>query len=225
MSPPKKIVAAAAAAVLLLGTTAYSALLVGDINAMSSFNGTQEFDAPAPPTSRSLKADVDYAVYAPGKFNLSFPGSDPSGGQRYVYAYRVHSTGTIGGPTLEKEPTYLSVGFDLGDIAQDITFLNLGNGADPVLTRFIAFDGSNPPVAPYSSATWDFQTPIPDGQYSEVVLFTSPQPPERDDSSVLGPAVNAQRTLPSPGPVPEPGSLLAACGMVAALLVRRRAMK
>ena len=36
----------------------------------------------------TLNATVDYAVYAPGSFDLSFPNADPSDGTDYVYAYR-----------------------------------------------------------------------------------------------------------------------------------------
>ena len=74
---PRKTIFAAAAAVLLTGARAFSALLVGDVNAMTGWSGTVNFDAAQAPFT--MKAEVDYAVYAPGQFNLSFAGGDPSG--------------------------------------------------------------------------------------------------------------------------------------------------
>src|SRR2546426_12007332 len=103
---PRKMILAAAAAVLLLGARAFSALLVGDANAMTGWNGTVNFDTVIAPFT--MKAEVDYAVYAPGQFNLSFPGGDPSAGARYVYAYRVHNTGSSTLST-ERNPGFFSV--------------------------------------------------------------------------------------------------------------------
>ncbi len=212
---PRKTIFAAAAAVLLTGARAFSALLVGDVNAMTGFNGTVNFDAVQVPFT--MKAEVDYAVYAPGQFNASFPGGDPSAGARFVYAYRVHNTGTSTLST-ERNPGFFSVGFDPGDAAQDIGFLDLNVGSDPNPAEFIPVGGG----PNYTSATWNFNPVIPKASYSEVLIFTSKNGPQMDDASVQG-GVSAQRLLPSP--VPEPGTALAACGMAVALLMRRRASK
>jgi len=212
---PRKTILAATASVLLLGASAFGALLVGDGNAMAGFNGTTNFDAAM--AGYTQKTDVDYAVYAPGNFNLSFPGGDPSGGARFVYAYRVHNTGNSVLAT-ELNPNYLSVGFDPGDLPQDIGFLNNNVGSDPNPAQFIPIGGG----PNYTSATWNFSPPIPKLAYSEVLIYTSVNRPEFDDSSIQS-GIVAQKTLPSP--VPEPGTALAACGMGAALLMRRRASK
>jgi len=218
MSPRKKIFAAAAA-VLLLGTRAFSAILATDVNAMAGFKGTVDFTAALPPLS--MNAEVDYAVYAPGQFNLTFgSGADPSNGARFVYAYQIHNTGTVGN-SLQRDPAFFSVGFDGNENPQNIGFLNIPAGdTSPSASTFIPVGSP-----PYASATWDFNPVIPDTKFSEILLFTSAAPPEFEDASVQGGGLSTQRRLPSPLPVPEPGSALAALGMSAALLIRRRASK
>jgi len=219
MTPGKTFIAAAAA-VLLLGTRAFSAILATDVNAMAGFKGTVDFTSLVPPPM-SMRAEVDYAVYAPGQFNLTFgAGADPSNGARYVYAYQVHNTGTSTG-TLERDPAFFSVGFDLDENPLDIGFLNIPAGdIAPSASKFIPIGSP-----PYASATWDFNPTIPDGKFSEILLFTSAAPPEFDDASVQGGGLSTQKRLPSPLPVPEPGTALAVVGMGAALLMRRRASK
>ncbi len=209
---PRKTILIAAAAVMLCGTRAFPAILADDVNAISGFHGTEDFSTAVPPLS--MMAQVDYAVYAPGMFNASFPGSDPSSGLRYVYAYRVHNTGTPGN-ALERDPAFLSVGFDGGELPQNMGFVDLNIGDNPNASTLIPVSGP-----PYASATWNFTFPITETKYSEVLLFTSPFPPEFDDASVQGGGLATQKRLPSP--VPEPGTALAACGMMAALLTRRR---
>jgi hypothetical protein len=212
---PRKIILAAAASVLLLGANAYSALLVGDSNAMAGWNGTVNYDVAV--AQYTMKADVDYAVYAPGQFNLSFPGSDPSSGAQFVYAYRVHNTGnsTLG---TELNPDYFSVGFDPGDLPQNIGFVDLNVGQDPNPAQFIIVGGG----PDYTSATWKFQPALAKQSYSEVLIYTSRNGPELENASVQG-GLAVTHLLPSP--VPEPGLAFAACGMAAALLMRRRVSK
>ncbi len=65
MSPRKTMLLAAAAA-MLWSTRAFSAILATDANAISGFNGTQDFSTSI--SGLSMKSEVDYAVYAPGKF-------------------------------------------------------------------------------------------------------------------------------------------------------------
>jgi len=207
-----------AAAAMLWSTRAFSAILATDANAISGFHGTQDFSTSI--SGLSMKGEVDYAVYAPGKFNLTFgAGSDPSSNQRYVYAYQMHNTGG----TADRDLGFLSVGFDGsgpgGSNPANFGMLLVGDhGDDPSLSSLIPTSGP-----PYNSATWNFSTPIPDSHYSEILLFTSPFPPEFYDASVQGGGVSKQSRLPSP--VPEPGTALAACGMIGALLIRRRNSK
>jgi hypothetical protein len=213
---PRKIIFLAAAAATLWGTRAYSAILATDANAIAGFHGTQDFSTTI--ATLSMKGEVDYAVYAPGQFKLTFgPGSDPSSDQRYVYAYQMHNTGG----TADRDLGFLSVGFDQstpgGSNPTNLGFLNLNTGDDPTSSTFV------PAAAPFHSATWNFNNTIGDGRFSEVLIFTSPFPPAFYDSSVQGGGLSKQSRLPSP--VPEPGTALAACGLAGALLIRRRNSK
>src|SRR2546423_279715 len=218
MSPRKTmILAAAAAAAMLCGTKAYSAILATDANAVSGFHGTQDFSTGL--LTLTMKGEVDYAVYAPGKFKQTFgAGSDPSNDKRYVYAYQLHNTGG----TADRDLGFLSVGFDAagpgGAGPSDLGVLLSQPGDAPSSFSFIPAGGP-----PFNSATWNFTTAIPDAHYSEILLFTSPFPPEFYDASVQGGGLSKQSRLPSP--VPEPGTVLAACGMMGALLIRRRTTK
>ena len=217
MSPRKTIIIAAAAA-MLWGTKAFSAILATDANAIPGFHGTQDFSTSI--ASLSMKGEVDYAVYAPGQFKLTFgAGSDPSADKRYVYAYQMHNTGG----TADRDLGLLSVGFDQNSPAKfnptDLGILLVGDhGDDPSATSFIPVGGP-----PFASATWNFATTIRDGHFSEILLFTSPYSPAFYDASVQGGGLTKQQRLPSP--VPEPGTALAACGMGMALLLRRRNLK
>jgi hypothetical protein len=215
---PRKLMLLAAAAASLWGTRAYSAILATDANAIPGFHGTQDFSTAV--GTLSMKGEVDYAVYAPGQFKLTFgPGSDPSADKGYVYAYQMHNTGG----TADRDLGFLSVGFNPasagGSNPTDLGIILVGDhGDDPSSSSFIPASGP-----PYASATWNFTTTLPDGHFSEILLFTSPFPPEFYDSSVQGGGLSKQSRLPSP--VPEPGTALAACGLMGALLVRRRNLK
>jgi len=169
MSPRKIMLLAAAAAATLWGTRAYSAILATDANAIAGFHGTRDFSTTI--ATLSMKGEVDYAVYAPGQFKLTFgPGSDPSNDTRYVYAYQMHNTGGAA----DRDLGFLSVGFDGpgGSNPQNISFLNNNLGDDPSASTLSPTSGP-----PYNSATWNFATPIPDARFSEILLFTSPLPP------------------------------------------------
>lgn len=217
MSPRKTLLLAAAAA-MLWSTRAFSAILATDANAIAGFHGTQDFSTSI--GTLTMKGEVDYAVYAPGQFKQTFgAGSDPSADKRYVYAYQMHNTGG----TADRDLGFLSVGFDAagpgGSNPTDLGMLLVGDhGDDPSASSFIPASGP-----PYNSATWNFSTPIADGHFSEILLFTSPFPPEFYDASVQGGGLSKQSRLPSP--VPEPGTALAVCGLTIALLIRRRNLK
>jgi len=215
---PRKIMILAAAAATLWGTKAYSAILATDANAIAGFHGTQDFSTAI--GTLTMKGEVDYAVYAPGQFKQTFgAGSDPSSDKRYVYAYQLHNTGG----TTDRDLGFLSVGFDAagpgGSNPANIGMLLVGDhGDDPSASSFIPAGGP-----PFNSATWNFTTTIPDAHFSEILLFTSPYAPEFYDASVQGGGLSKQSRLPSP--VPEPGTVLGACGMMGALLIRRRNSK
>jgi len=161
----------------------------------------------------SLSADVDFAVYAPGHFNLSFPGQDPSGGTQWVYAYEVYSTSVAAGPS---PASFFSVGIlpisggPAAAGATNIEHLPLVAGQAPGNSAFSS-----------TSATWDFTAvPISLGSNSDILLFTSPHAPTMQSASVQGGGLGISHSLPSP--VPEPSTfVLLAVGCVSVLVMRR----
>ena len=81
-----KMLALALALAWITARPAQAGILAGDPNAMVGWDGSVSLSATYSPYS--LSAVVDYAVYAKGSFDQSFPGSDPSNGACYVYAYQ-----------------------------------------------------------------------------------------------------------------------------------------
>jgi hypothetical protein len=175
---------------------------------MNSWHGSQTFSAPF------LNTEVDYAVYAPGQFAnssaLGYP-TDPSGGTQYVYAYQVLNN-TGGSEAIST----LSVGlYGLGGP-------NQGKDKQVANIEQISYAGDVSPGAqnfsgtPAQSALWNFSSPsLSIGKVSSILLYTSPFPPETDNSSVQGATGDTERL---PSPVPEPVSWLLIV-VVAALLL------
>ena len=79
-------VAALAVVAFLPTPSAQASLLASDPLAMAAWQGTRTFYAVD--DVYTLNVTVDYAVYAPGQF----PGTDPSGGADFVYAYEIFNT-------------------------------------------------------------------------------------------------------------------------------------
>jgi hypothetical protein len=163
-----------------------------------------------------VDASVDYAVYAPGDFNLSFPGKDPSNGLQYVYRYQLHNA-SDSGDFLKK----LSVGLVDITSAQGwfCTWVDPGpiypDGG--VVPPTIGFVGTPP-----TSVNWAYKTSsgfITAGHDSKMLIFTSPFPPTYASATITsrntvgwyvddqGHQFNWWRgELPSP--VPEPATLI-----------------
>ncbi len=213
-------------ALVLLATSrvASAGLLPGDANAMASWQGTQLLTRTV--GSSVVKAEVDYAVYAPGQFgassDLGFPaGLDPSGGADYVYAYEVYND-----PTATISLIQFSVGITKFDVPTNST--NIGHdpatidlGMAPDIWHF------NPTTGDPTSALWFFtSTTLAPGSHSDIVFFTSPFGPTMHSSSVLG-SFTATANLPSP--VPEPGTItlstIAVVCVLAASCLRRRRLR
>lgn len=183
------VVAAAACSVASAGP------LGSDPNGIPGFTGSVVFD-----NGSNVSATMDYAVFAPGDYG----GADPSGGTDYVYAYQVfannarYTTTTVG----------ILDGAIVANAGTDPNYAQLG-GIDP-LAGFPTFQAQsffslwNPPVNP--------------GQYSTVLLFTSPQPPTFASASVANGGTGVQ--LEAPSPLPEPSTLVLLAGGLA--LLRRR---
>jgi len=172
------------------------------------WQGTKAYLQAAPVGTGSLNALVDFAVFAPTKFNLSYPGMDPSAGANYVYAYQVHNgAGTASISTL-------SVGLSGGnETPSGIGFVPAG-GAAPSSTKF------NPGGAPFTSAGFSYTGALlAPGATSHILIFTSPFGPELDYASLIG-GISKSERLPSP--VPEPATIvLLGLGALALLAARR----
>ena len=213
------VVVFAISAILLLAG-ASSASLNGDPNAYddgsTNWTGLVEFRAVAFSMFLEWAADIEYCVYAPGDFELSFPGEDPSAGLEYVYAYQIFND-------LDPYPTdpppwngdkghinAFSVGINDGDEQAD----NDGFVAD------VNVDPSSHEVRP-SSVFWGFAgaSQLDYGEVSDVLIFTSPFAPEWDNATASGVFPDTEQL---PSPTPEPATLGLLVLAVVALATRRR---
>jgi hypothetical protein len=164
-----------------------------------------------------ISASVQYAVYNPGKFDLSFgAGADPSNGTQYVYAYQVFNTGVNGPNTVAEPISIFTEGLAANANAQNIQALPIANGNFGQLPDHAAFAGT-----PATSGTWDYTTHnLPLGAQTQILLFTSPHGPIMEPGSVQGGGLGAQNPLPSPAPEPSSLMLLVMGGLVG-LAIRR----
>ena len=219
---------------VLTVSVGHAAILDTDTNAMPGWYGSTLLSGIDPFIGYyKVAADVDYAVYAPGQFDLTFgAGSDPSGGTEYVYAYQMHNRDASESSTIKS----LSVGLDgdsgrPGHLAEPLNGSPLGyvSFLDDVLFGDFGLDPDDsravPPSGPPSptSMRWDFEqnnlpTLLP-GMSSDILLFTSPAEPEWD-SGTLDAAWAGSGSLPSPSPEPATMGLLALGGL--AILKRRK---
>ena len=175
---------------------------MGDPNALGgAFNGTVSYvesfvlPPPLPPLPNgNVNADVDFAVYAPGQFDLSFgAGADGGNPSHFVYAYQIHNIAS------SDDVILLTVGLDGDETLGSVGFLS-GADVDPTSSNFSGI----------TSAAWGFQSPtsIANGQSSDILFFTSAQAPEFDNATLSSGVNNSLQQLPSPSSlIPEPATL------------------
>jgi hypothetical protein len=221
-----KVLALALALAWITAGPARAGILAGDTNAMAGWHGFVSLSGSHP--NHYLYATVDYAVYAPGTFDLSFPGSDPSNNNAYVYAYEFFNNTTS---TSTEKVSAFSVGLHGGGPVANAGYLTPPVGPTG--------QTSDPPGAITSTAAvWYYSTAnyVGPGQNSEVLIFTSPFAPEWDLTALSANySVGAQTPgngivpvqgngVPSPTPEPATMLLLAMAGGLFGLLgiVRRR---
>ena len=217
------------AVMLACTSAARGGLLPIDPNAYydgtTTWSGTQAFTATAG-NGALLNVTVDYAVYAPGKFSTSTTldnPTDPSGGTQYVYAYQLWnnvggqfnvSTFTLGLADAADSDAYKEGNKLPANIGFVPNFAGSPAGVQPSGSAFTYTSGGTA-----QSAVWNYSPALPAGDYSNILIYTSPYPPHTDVSSIQGGITGDQVIdgLPSPyNPVPEPasGSLLAVAGVV-----------
>lgn len=172
--------------------------------AIPAFTGSQLFDDNF--FGFTVSANVDFAVFAPGAFGVSFPGQDPSGGADFVYAYQIEN--------LDTPVTQFTVGLDGNEPLGAIGFVSDIGLTDPSTAVYV---GAGP-----TSAAWDFASPgtIANGGSSAILFFTSAAAPHLDSATVAA-AWSNSHDLPSP--LPEPATLgLMALGLGLASTYKRR---
>ena len=169
----------------------------------------------------TLLANVEYAVYAPGQFGtsaaLGLPAAaDPSHGTQYVYAYEIFNQNVPGHALVSTMTVALTPTGNPANITH--VSANVVGGMSPFASQFI------PAGTPKTSAKWTWLSNLTPGTHSDILLFTSPNPPRLVTSSMLGGSNTLDAEL-LPSPVPEPGSLalsLAALGTLIAVRALRR---
>ncbi|MFV2074191.1 MAG: hypothetical protein ACC742_16305, partial [Thermoanaerobaculales bacterium] len=176
------------AAVWMLGVNSGGAgVLATDPAAMGAWQGTRLFDQTV--FTVNLKANVDYAVYAPGSFsNSAVLGNpaDPSNGSQYVYAYQVLNDQDGNRPV-----TQLSVGFldmppegnsiDDAEVPENIGFVDGFASLD--VDPDSSFNPDNDALTTKQAANWAFAgTGLEPGtsDLSDILIYTSPHGPEWD---------------------------------------------
>ncbi len=181
--------------------------LATDPTAMAGWRGSTLF------TDGVLNVLIDYAVYAPGAYGAG----DPSGGTRFVYAYQGFNLSTT------RPFSNVSIGFEDASVVWDGGFDPTRGTLGGVIPLFQdSRAGSGFPTSSFRSifmAGGGPFTKVNPGQWSQVMLYTSPMGPQMYSSSVIDDGRQVQLALPSPIPSPASLTLLATAGLVS---VRRR---
>jgi hypothetical protein len=203
---------------LLAGSANGTIVLSADTNAIPAWHGSVRYTNVDPIYNPQLAVDVNYAVYAPGRFNASFPGQDPTAGTEFIYAYQVlnNLTPHPGWPIWQGNEDYVTK-FSVGMTQLD----ELPSNAGYVVGTGQAPSSSNLPLG---SAGWTYRSSsnkLIYGSTSAVLYYASPFGPEWDDGTVKGyNAVTIPLSMPSP--TPEPASLsVLVIGAVISRIFRR----
>jgi hypothetical protein len=174
---------------------------------------------------KRVSVNVEYCVYAPGQFGLSFSGEDPTGGTDYVYAYQIFNTVSPHPYPSDKAPVRsFSVGVDqVKDQVANLSYL-----VDDPNHKY-----PTGVVLGLDSARWNFEDPndVEYGYVSDILFYTSPfapyttLDPNKHKATVRGPSIYLKTivdVLPTPAPEPATVGLLGAGLFVLTQRARRK---
>jgi hypothetical protein len=207
------VAVAAAGLMALAAGTARAGPIASDENGMDGWKGTVLFSNVEPEYYPALAVDVDYCVYEPGDFTLSYPGETVDSGH-YVYAYQLwNDLDPHPGWEPQRDNEDYVQQFTVGMNDQDEQATNVGyvsgTGQAPsssnlnITTALWWYVGSNRLYYPSNSA---------------VLYYTSPFSPEWDSSTVQGYNLcEKDDSLPSPTPEPATLTVLVAGGLAIVL--------
>jgi hypothetical protein len=223
--------------VFFCGTSAFAGLMLDDTeHAMPGWYGTKTIRFFEEKYLKTVDGSIDYAVYAPGQFNLAFPNQDPSNGPQYVYRFQLFNNVGTSEDYLKK----LTIG--LININDASTWFckwiepNTGpydsGGVIPDQSQ-VGFVGTPP-----TSVNWGYLSsgPIQPGNSSKMLIFTSSYAPtfapatvkSRDTTKHYVDGENQfnwwEGQLPSPV-VPEPASFAYLSIFCLVLLVSRGVLR
>jgi hypothetical protein len=181
---------------MVLARASQAGILNGHVDAFSGVTGTVPFD-----NFVGLSGTIDYAVFTAGDFNANFLGLGYVPGDALVYTYQVFVTGPLGvsGETV-------GIGFP----ANTIGTFNIGG-----------VNASSANLTP--NAEWLFTPEISTGSSSYGLAYSSPNLPIPGGSLTIDGGTTAfVFGLPTPGPIPEPTTLVIfTTGLVGCWLSRR----
>ncbi len=161
---------------------------------------------------------MEYAVYERDDFDLSFPANTipTATGDQWVYAYQIfnnlspHAGGSFWAGS-EDYAQFFTTGLNDGDEEAANPGYVAGTGIVPLSSQLTtasakwSFLDQTIPGGPYVGT----YTKVNYGEVSAVLYYTSPHPPEWDNGTVQGLNVSTiLDSLPSPGQIPEPTTLL-----------------
>ena len=166
--------------------------LYNDSAAMTGFADRVSFDITL--SGVELKADVEYAVYAPG----TYPGNDLTGGSKYIYAYQIFNINPS-----DVAIDFLSVGIisssTVDTIYSDDTYGNRpGFGVEPSTSTIFA-----------QSAAFIFAgEDLNPKKWSSVLIFSSTHSPTIGFGTISGGGLCGIGDLPTPSILPEPATIV-----------------
>jgi hypothetical protein len=198
-----KILATLAVMLAMSVSASADVLLATDDNPGILVQGSQDFENYM--LTWGVDGYIEYAGYSPGTFEDSWgEDNDPSDGAHNVFAYQIFMEGPADGYT-----TKLTVGKDADSPVFNPGWLTGTGDESPFEAGLEAQE----------SVVWNFTPSIfVPGEKSDVLLFTSPAPPEMRSASWKGNVLADDQQLPG---APEPCTV-ALLGLGGIALLRKR---